>query len=191
MAQRNVRDQVLAAGLEVFRARGYHGSSVLDITTAAGVPKGSFYNHFPTKEDLAVATIYAYALESPFQILLDTAAGSPLERLRTHFELRRERFVTADFTGGCLMGNFSNEMADHSDVVRQTLVQVFDAWSTLIATVLLDAQGAGELRSDAQAAELANFIINAWEGALTRARSTKTEAPLATFFATIFGDVLR
>lgn len=190
MAQRNVRDQVLTAGLAVFRAHGYHGSSVLDITTAAGVPKGSFYNHFPTKEDLAVAAVYAHAVDSPYQILLDTT-GSPMERLRTHFEIRRERFVSAEFTGGCLMGNFSNEIADHSEAVRLTLVQVFDAWSALIAAVLTEAQTAGELRPEAQPAELANFIINAWEGALTRARSSKTQDPLNTYFDTIFGIVLR
>lgn len=191
MPQRNVRDQVLAAGLEVFWARGYHGSSVLDITTTAGVPKGSFYNHFPGKEDLAVAAIYAYAANSPYQMLLDTSPGSPLDRLRSHFDARRDRFIDAGFTGGCLMGNFSNEIADHSEPVRQTLVLAFDAWCALIESVLTQAQTAGELRDDAQPSTLANFIVNAWEGALTRAKTTKTDAPLTTFFDTVFGLLLQ
>lgn len=191
MPRHSVRDQVLAAGLEVFRTHGYHASSVQDITTAAGVPKGSFYNHFAGKEALAVASIYEYAAESPIAILLDTSAGTPVERLRAHFDIQGARFTASKFSRGCLMGNFANEVADHSDTIRETLTGAFDGWSALIEAVLVQAQQAGDISAQSNPADLANFVVNSWEGALTRARVSKTEEPLRVFFDTIFGVVLR
>ena len=52
MARHNVREQLLSAGLETLQRRGFNATSVEDITKAAGVPKGSFYNHFESKEAL-------------------------------------------------------------------------------------------------------------------------------------------
>ena len=191
MPRHSVRDQVLAAGLEVFRTHGYHASSVQDITTAAGVPKGSFYNHFAGKEALAVASIYEYVAESPVAILLDASAGTPLERLRAHFDTYSERFIASKFTRGCLMGNFANEIADHSDSVRETLAGAFDGWCALIEALLVEAQQAGDIAAQSNPADLAAFVVNSWEGALTRARVTNTEEPLRIFFDTVFGVVLQ
>ena len=60
MARQSMRDEIVAAALEQFHIRGYHGAGVKDITDAAGVPKGSFYNHFDSKEALAVVALQQY-----------------------------------------------------------------------------------------------------------------------------------
>jgi AcrR family transcriptional regulator len=54
---KDVRERLLEAGVATFRQRGFNGCSVQDITEAAGVPKGSFYNHFESKEDLFEAAV--------------------------------------------------------------------------------------------------------------------------------------
>ena len=59
----NVREQLLDKGLQVLHERGFNATSVQDITEAAGVPKGSFYNHFESKEDLGAEVVLRY-LES-------------------------------------------------------------------------------------------------------------------------------
>jgi len=59
-----------------------------DITDSAGVPKGSFYNHFGSKEALAVVALQRYAERRRLEDLADPSAG-PLARLRSHFELLR------------------------------------------------------------------------------------------------------
>src|SRR5262249_24318548 len=56
-----LREQLLAAGLATFHERGFNATSVQDITDAAGAPKGSFYNHFESKEALAAEAVRRYA----------------------------------------------------------------------------------------------------------------------------------
>ena len=60
MPRASVREQLVNSALEVFHARGFNGSGVQDIVDAAGVPKGSFYNHFESKEALGVQVVHAY-----------------------------------------------------------------------------------------------------------------------------------
>src|SRR6476659_11363181 len=55
-----VRRRLLAAGLDLVHARGFAASGVKDITDAAGVPKGSFYAYFPSKEAFAAAILDHY-----------------------------------------------------------------------------------------------------------------------------------
>ncbi len=57
--RQSVRPQLVEAALEQFHSRGFHNCSVDDITRAAGVPKGSFYNHFASKDALAVEALAA------------------------------------------------------------------------------------------------------------------------------------
>ena len=83
----NVRDQLLDTGLQLLHERGFNATSVQDITEAAGVPKGSFYNHFESKEDLGAEVVLRY-LESSneTQAVLRDPELSPHARLRKYFE---------------------------------------------------------------------------------------------------------
>ena len=64
MTRLNVREQILSAGLSTLRRKGFNATSVEDITEAADVPKGSFYNHFESKEALGAAAVLKYREES-------------------------------------------------------------------------------------------------------------------------------
>jgi TetR/AcrR family transcriptional repressor of nem operon len=64
-------------------------------------------------------------------------------------------------------------------------------WSRQVGACIRDAQAAGELQSDANPDQLAAFVLNAWEGALLRARIEKTERPLRQFIETLFTSLLR
>ncbi|MGH8859762.1 MAG: TetR/AcrR family transcriptional regulator, partial [Jatrophihabitantaceae bacterium] len=81
MARPSVRPQLLDAALEQFHVRGFHNCSVDDITKAAGVPKGSFYNHFASKDALAVEALRQYQQRSVWRTT-DDADLPPLTRLR-------------------------------------------------------------------------------------------------------------
>ena len=62
MAKRNTRDILIEEGVKAFLARGFEGIGIQPILTLAGVPKGSFYNFFPSKEAYAIEVIDAYAV---------------------------------------------------------------------------------------------------------------------------------
>ena len=80
------REKILKAAVALFHEFGYNGTSVQDIVRKADVPKGSFYNYFQSKEELAIAAsdvFYPYALA-----LLDLEnTSSPVGRLRKYFRL--------------------------------------------------------------------------------------------------------
>jgi TetR/AcrR family transcriptional repressor of nem operon len=190
MPKPNVREELLAAGLATLHSRGFNATSVQDITEAAGVPKGSFYNHFASKEDLGAAVVqkYAAAGEARRNILHDQAIP-PLVRLRRYFEslIGAARYPDAP---GCLLGNFGAELSNQSPAIRERVSTAFINWADALAEVIDEAQRAGALSQDAEPKTLATFVIDAWEGAVLRSKVEKNRAPLDAFLAIIFSKVL-
>ncbi|GAB3981619.1 TetR/AcrR family transcriptional regulator [Actinoallomurus acanthiterrae] len=188
MGRRGVREEIVEAALEQFHVQGYNAAGVKVITDAAGVPKGSFYNHFDSKEALAVVALERYGAGRLHE--LTGGEGEPLARLRAHFEALRDAVVRYDFTRGCLIGNFGTEIADHSDVIREGVRQGLAQWTDAIAAVLTEARDAGALRAGLDPRATAGFLINSWEGSLIRARADRSTDAFESFFVLIFDTLL-
>jgi TetR/AcrR family transcriptional repressor of nem operon len=188
----SVRDRLLDAGVAILSKSGFNGCSVQDITDAAGVPKGSFYNHFDSKEALGAAALAHYWKDGAcptLDILTDTSLP-PLARLRAYFERGAKELVAANFTCGCLIGNMTAEMSDHSAVVSAQIAAIYAGWTGRVANCIEAAQAAGEITNKTSADQLARFTLSAWEGALLWARIEKGERPLRQFVDAIFSQVL-
>jgi TetR/AcrR family transcriptional regulator, transcriptional repressor for nem operon len=188
----DVRERLLEAGVHTFSKAGFNGCSVQDITDAAGVPKGSFYNHFESKEALGAAALEHYWNDGACDQLqiLTCPDLPPRERLRTYFQQVAAEMAKIDFTCGCLIGNMAAELSDHSPVIAAQLSSIFTKWSGRVADCIREAQAAGEIRSDADPLLLATFVLNAWEGAVLRARIEKGDRPLRQFVDTLFTVLL-
>jgi TetR/AcrR family transcriptional repressor of nem operon len=189
MARPSMRKEIVEAALEQFHTRGFNAAGVKDITDRAGVPKGSFYNHFDSKEALAIVALEEYGATGRLQDLADSGVD-PLTRLRRHFEAFRDEIVHHGFTRGCLIGNFGAEIADHSDTIRAAVRQGFEKWVAALAATISEAQQAGAVRSDLDPETTARFILGAWEGALLLARADRSAAAFDSFFAVTFGTLL-
>jgi TetR/AcrR family transcriptional repressor of nem operon len=192
MPKPNVRDRLLAASLATLHGKGFNATSVQDITDAAGVPKGSFYNHFASKEILGaeVLALYSDNNRAGFAPLGDLSIA-PLERLRRHFETM---IVLASGDGrfpGCILGNFANELSTQSPMIREKVAASLQRWSDAVATAIADAQHGGDIADDMPAAMLATFVVNAWQGSLVRAKAEQDRAPLDLFLTTVFKKILR
>src|SRR5919204_3621989 len=87
MPRPNVRKELVTAAFERFHALGFNGCGVQEITDAAGVPKGSFYNHFASREALGAAVLDRYWQQRAGATLciLEDSEVRPRERLRRHF----------------------------------------------------------------------------------------------------------
>lgn len=188
MPKPNVRERILESGLEQMHRLGYNACSVEDITTHAGVPKGSFYNHFKSKEDLAVEVIDRYVEAKPQSYLLNTSIA-PTKRLKQYFTLLTQSFVDSGYKQGCLLGNFANELADHSPQVREKLKAVFDRWTKQLAEVIEEGQERGEITSAQKPQVLASFLLSAYEGTLLRARVANDSGVLREFNAIAFSQL--
>jgi TetR/AcrR family transcriptional repressor of nem operon len=191
MPKPNVRERIVNAGLETFHRRGFNGSGVQDVTDAARVPKGSFYNHFASKEALAVAALDRYWEHAgrALQLLRDESV-EPAERLRRYFEQLAELMARWNYTKGCLIGNFGTELADQSVVLRERTASLLADWSRAIEHCVAQAQHAGTVRRDPDPATLAAFMVNSWEGAVLRAKVDKDDAALRQFLTVVFGAIL-
>ncbi|MFT3811982.1 MAG: TetR family transcriptional regulator C-terminal domain-containing protein [Acidovorax sp.] len=187
-----VRENLLRVGMKMLHDGGYTATGIKDIVDAAQVPKGSFYNYFENKEAFGKEAIDLYfdsALPKLRELLCDESKP-PLERLRNYFEARVRGFQAAGYARGCLLGNFSLEVADHSPLIRDRLAAHFQTWSGLLEGCIEQAQRTGALRNPMSAALLAQFLLNSWEGALLRMRAEKSDAPLNQFIEVVFGSLL-
>jgi TetR/AcrR family transcriptional regulator, transcriptional repressor for nem operon len=178
-----VRGRLLQAGLDVVHARGFAASGVKDITDAAGVPKGSFYAYFPSKEAFGAALLDHYWSDIRTRLLpLLDADGSAEQRITRFFHALADEHEARDFLLGCLIGNMSLELGGLSELVRTELVGILDGWNEALTACVRSGQGhAGDIRNDVDAAELASLLVEGWEGAALRGKVTRSRAPYDRF----------
>lgn len=191
MGRPSVRHLIVDAGIRVFLRGGFTASSVQDITEEAGVPKGSFYNHFESKEALGAEIVDVYAEGGDRRVALRDKSLLPLERLRRHFSGLNEMYIASDFTKGCLLGNFSAELSDASPPIRGRLCTLFERWTREIEDAIAEARQRGEVSTQANASDLAAFLLDAYEGSILRARVEKSAAAFDRFMTLAFHNILR
>jgi len=183
---------LLETGLSVFLEKGYNNSGIETILQAANVPRGSFYYYFASKEDFGIQVLNRFAgeIQANFERCLSDTSLSPLERIRSYFEQVCERLESQQCRNGCLVGNLSQEMADQSEAFRSRLEAIFGWWRDRYATCLKEAQDAGELPTDLDVLALAEFSLGSWQGAILRAKASRSITPVRTFIQILFGHVL-
>jgi TetR/AcrR family transcriptional repressor of nem operon len=99
-------------------------------------------------------------------------------------------YAGLEYGRGCLLGNFSAELADHSPLIRKRLAALFASWTRDIEDAVRDAQADGSTSSGTNPADVAAFLLDAYEGALLRARVEKSGAPLDRFMTMAFTRLL-
>jgi TetR/AcrR family transcriptional regulator, transcriptional repressor for nem operon len=191
MPRPNLREQLLSAGLDTLHRKGFNATSVQDITDAAGAPKGSFYNHFESKEALAAEAVRRYRENARARrAILEDAKLPPLRRLRRYFEGLNQAGVKAGFSAGCLLGNFAAELSGQSSLVRRQVHEGFAGWCDAIARVIAEAQQDGSVSRTLRPKALAEFVVHAWEGAIVRAKVEQDRGPLDLFLKVTFSRIL-
>lgn len=190
--KRDVRQAILEAGGKLIHRQGFHKTGLKEILDAAGVPKGSFYFYFKSKEEFGLALVdhYAAAGAEATKSLLEDRKTPPLERLRRFFVQSREAFRATGCTRGCPIGNMAQEMSDLSPAMRERIRAGLDALAGRLTLVLEEARERGEMRPGLDPAETAAFLLDAWEGALMRMKVAKDTDPLTRFEDIAFRHLL-
>jgi TetR/AcrR family transcriptional regulator, transcriptional repressor for nem operon len=171
------REKILKAAGALFHEFGYNGTSVQDIVRKADVPKGSFYNYFKSKEQLAIAAsdvLYPYALA--FLDLRNTS--SPVGRLRKYFQLTLKEMQSYEYVRGCLVGNFASEITNATPALKKRVTEHLDEATRRIAVVISQAQEMGEMDPEVSTMDLSRFILNSLYGAIFRSKTDRTERPM-------------
>ncbi|MGE3818004.1 MAG: TetR family transcriptional regulator C-terminal domain-containing protein [Isosphaeraceae bacterium] len=193
MSKESTRETLLDAGWRALSELGYKHAGLDRIVQSAGVPKGSFYYYFTSKEAFGIAVLdrFAEQVAEEFSRYLDDEDVSPLERLRRLSGALLACLESRDCRQGCLVGNLCQEMADQSEAFRERLDAIFRDWTARYATCLRKAREAGEISADLEPETLAEFWLNGWQGAVLRAKAARSTAPIRTFLEVMFGQVLK
>jgi TetR/AcrR family transcriptional regulator, transcriptional repressor for nem operon len=183
MGRPSLKEQLVDRTLGVWLDRGFEGASVNDLVAAAGVPKGSFYNHFPSKETFAVAHVQRYVRGLELESLVE-AEGPTLDVIRQHFNRQLAARTVADLEPGCLLGTFSTGVSSAYPELLSAVRDGFAQWIDALTQVISRARDSGEIASDLDPADVAAALVDGLQGALARARITGDARPLEVFLST-------
>jgi TetR/AcrR family transcriptional regulator, transcriptional repressor for nem operon len=187
-----VREKIIQTGMLAMYTDGYNATGIQSIVETAEIPKGSFYNHFESKEAFGaeVADAYYERALARLQRVLGEPQVAPLKKLETYFGDIFEILRGVDFTRGCLLANLTTEIGDHSPLIRERIAEHLVAWSKFFEDCIAEAQKQKMIRNKLPADVLGRFVLNCWEGTLVRMRAEKTDAAYREFKQVIFGVVL-
>jgi TetR/AcrR family transcriptional regulator, transcriptional repressor for nem operon len=187
------RNNLLNQGVSLLMQQGYHGTGLKEILDAVQIPKGSFYNYFGSKENFAVEVIQHYI--EPFIKQLDAhlsrSENDALQALHNYFNELIDELEKAEFKGGCLLGNLMGEIGDTSDQCQQSLQKALHRYRDLLQKGIEIAQQQGTVRNDKPAMELADLLVNTWQGALLRMKIDKSSLPLKQCCQNLLDDLFK
>lgn len=177
------KQNLLEVGLSLFEQKGFNATGIQEIATLAGVPKGSFYNYFASKDDFGVAVIRYYAelnTERWKEMLNEaTKKEDSYQALSTAFLAITEKYRCADIKKGCLLGNLAAEISEASDECRMALQEAVNSYKKILAERLLIGQEMGKVRNDLPAQRLADLVWDCWQGSLLRMKIEKSVDPVS------------
>ena len=193
LTKKDTKLALIRAGRQFIVEKGYNHTGIKEVLKVVGVPKGSFYHFFDSKEEFGLAIIdYDSQMHDLVveKYLKDTDL-SPLNRLKQYFTFKLEEFESLQYREGCLFGNLSQEMSDQSEQFRERLEVATQRWREQFADCIEAAQSVGEISKEQSAQDLAEFCLNSWEGALLQMKVTKSDAPLKNYIQFMFGEILK
>lgn len=174
------KERLIAAGAKLFLVHSYQGTGINDILKACDVPKGSFYNYFPSKEDFALAVV-DYHMEQTGEFVQSNLCNeklSPLQRLAAYLDSIAQGMVDCNFAMGCAFGTMAQEMSGLSPKLREALKRAFQAQVDHIVRCLRQGQQRGEIKPELDPESTAGVVMSALQGAQIIAKTFLSGQPL-------------
>ncbi|TDR14151.1 TetR family transcriptional regulator C-terminal domain-containing protein [Marinomonas communis] len=183
LSYQDTQEALLQAGVIWLTQSGFQGTGLEPMLRSVQVPKGSFYHYFESKELFALAVLQRY--RSFFEAKLDRylldETLPPLTRLRNFIESAKAGMEKYAFKRGCLVGNLEQEATVLPESIRQAVLDTYQSWQNKVADCLTLAQEQGLIDEHADVKALAHVFWVGWEGAVARARLTRSSSPLLQF----------
>ncbi len=179
----STRDEIIRKGAQLIHARGYKATGIQQILDAAGIPKGSFYFYFKSKDDFGSAVIdyFALTIGELFTGHLRDDRKTPLDRLSKLLDYYESAFRKSGATLGCPIGNLSLELADANEALRKRLQAAVEGFVTQIESCLSEAKSCRQLPSEFNTADSARLIFHGLEGAILHMKVSRSIEPLRAF----------
>jgi TetR/AcrR family transcriptional regulator, transcriptional repressor for nem operon len=186
----STKQRLIDAGLRMLLQHGYNSLGIQALLEETGTPKGSFYHHFKDKEDFALQVLDAYmvAVHEGLDACLLDAALPPLARIRLFFETTREKYREEGYLG-CLMGGLGQELSGVSEVFARKIDWCLSSISERMAKCLTEARERGDIPATRNVQEMADLLVDCWEGAALRSRLRRNPSSLNAMLDFYIGSV--
>jgi len=177
----STKQRLMDAGLRMLLEQGYNSLGIQAVLDATDTPKGSFYHHFKDKEDFALNVINAYIADvhTGLDECVQDRTRAPLDRVRHFFELTQQSYKKDGYMG-CLMGGLGQELSGVSEVFRAKIEWCFSSIAKRLALCLEEAKQQGDIPASCDIRQMANLLVDCWEGAALRSRLRRNPKPLTT-----------
>ena len=189
----DTRNALVWCGTELLTERGFQITGIDEVLKRVGVPKGSFYHYFKSKDHFGHAVIDNY--EAYYAKKMDRIFGdssqSPLQRLVNFTANAKNGMVKFDFKRGCLIGNLGQELAALDTQFRERLEGVLVSWEKRVAECLSESIDIGELAPGQDPQALSRFFWVGWEGAILRSKLMRSLEPIDQFTSIFFRSVIK
>lgn len=168
----------------MFHTKGYNSVGINDILDVTGIPKGSFYYYFGSKEDLIQQSVMYYMTKvATWTAMFPTT----VDGLRDFFRMQFDIIEKSDYKEGCPIGSMTSELAGHDEEVRDELRMVERHVTDYVKHSLLNSFNF----SEARATEYATFILFSFQGAVMKAKLERDSFAINMFDKFVFELMLR
>lgn len=161
------REHIIKQAAELFNQQGYAGASVSDIMRVTGLRKGGIYNHFESKDELALEA-FDYAVNVLSQRYAEAIKGktSALDQLIAIPSIYRNIIEDPPLKGGCPLLNTAIESDDTHPALREKARQAMDKFLKFIRIVINRGKRLGQIRSEVDVDSVSIYIVSTMEGAV-------------------------
>jgi TetR/AcrR family transcriptional regulator, transcriptional repressor for nem operon len=173
---KDTRQRIVEAAMELFWLKGYGSTSIADILSRSQVNSGSLYYFFPGKQDVLIAVLEAYR-DGLEPVLLDPAwegVDDPIERVFALLGSYRRALIETDCTYGCPIGSIALELHEPDPPVRELLAINFRNWVSAVERCIRDA--GDRLPASTDTLALAEMVLSVMEGGVMQARTFRDVA---------------
>ncbi len=160
------REYIIERATEVFNCRGFAAASMSEIMSATGLNKGGIYNHFPTKEALAIASFdHAVELLAARFVEAVDAETDAADKLLAVLRVFVRNIEEAPFAGGCPLLNMAVESDDTHPELRERARSALGALQRRIRRIVKNGIAEGQVRPGVDADGIASVFVALLEGA--------------------------
>ena len=173
------RQHILEKTAPLFNRKGFHGTSLAELTEATGLTKGALYGNFQDKEDIALEA-FQYSIAKVREVVKQELSGSLTcrEQLTALLNFYSKYVFSPPIPGGCPLLNTAIEVDDHRTSMRRVLVKELHHTIDFIKNLISQGIEKNEFRQDIDPAEIAYTFFCAVEGALMFSRVERSREPM-------------
>jgi TetR/AcrR family transcriptional repressor of nem operon len=181
-----VRESILAHGQRIMAGKGFSAVGLNEILAASGVPKGSFYHYFGSKDAFGEALLESYFADylAELDATLDAPGLTMAQRLMNYWRNWQDTQSFSDCQGRCLAVKLGAEVADLSESMRLALKGGTTGITDRLARAIGAGTAEGSLSVDGTPDAAAHSLYQLWLGASLMAKIERTTRPFETALAT-------